>query len=103
MNATAAEGQGEEEGRTIAVTRGKVLGGSSAVNNSVWNRGLKVDFEYWAKDLGCKGWEWENCLPFFNRVETDQDFGEDRRNHGRKGLIRASRRGVGVGDPSTWR
>ena len=36
-------------------------------------------------------------------METDQDFGEDRRNHGRNGLIRASRRGVGVGDRNTWR
>ena len=76
QNAAEAARSGEE-GRSIVVTRGKVLGGSSSVNGHVWNRGLKVDFEYWAKELGCPSWGWERCLPFFKRAETDLDYGED--------------------------
>ena len=74
-------------------------------NTHVWNRGLnlKVDFEHWERDPGCKSWGWEACLPFRNRVETDLDFGEDRRNPGRSGPIKVSRRGIGPGDPRSWR
>ncbi|OTA92467.1 putative GMC oxidoreductase [Hypoxylon sp. CO27-5] len=56
-------------GRTLAWPRGKVLGGTSALNLMTWNRGNKEDYDAWEK-LGNEGWGWESLLPFFRRSET---------------------------------
>lgn len=48
--------------------RGKVLGGSSAINAMIYTRGNPWDYDHWAA-LGCPGWEWERVLPFFKRSE----------------------------------
>ncbi len=44
--------------RSIPFNRGKVLGGSSALNFMTWNRGCKEDYDAW-EDLGAKGWGWK--------------------------------------------
>lgn len=41
--------------RQIPVPRGKLLGGSSAINGLVWVRGQPLDFDTWAQ-MGCRGW-----------------------------------------------
>ncbi|KAI0116131.1 GMC oxidoreductase [Hypoxylon sp. NC0597] len=56
-------------GRTLAWPRGKVLGGTSALNLMTWNRGNKEDYDAWEK-LGNKGWGWDALLPFFQKSET---------------------------------
>ena len=71
-------------GRDIDYARGKVTGGSSAVNGAVAIRGVPADYNEWAA-LGNEGWEWENCLPYFNKLEDDQDQGGDY--HGKGGPI----------------
>ena len=56
-------------GRTIAVPRGKTLGGSSSINGNVFNRGAASDFNHWAQ-LGNQGWGFSDVLPMFKRLET---------------------------------
>ena len=65
--------------------RGKVTGGSSAVNTTIALRGLPEDYNTWA-DAGNPGWDWEAVLPHFKRLERDLDYGETD-DHGDAGPI----------------
>lgn len=64
--------------------RGKVIGGSSAVNTCIALRGQPYDFDEWAA-LGGTHWSFEQCLPAFKRLETDLDCDDEW--HGRTGPI----------------
>ncbi len=55
--------------REIPVPRGKLLGGSSAINGLVFVRGQPLDYDTWAQ-LGNRGWSWQDVLPLFRRMET---------------------------------
>lgn len=57
-------------GRTIAYPRGKVVGGSSAVNGTIALRGDPADFDEWVA-RGLPEWGWDDVLPFYRRVEDD--------------------------------
>lgn len=48
--------------------RGKVLGGSSAINGLVYLRGDRRDYDAWA-EAGCTGWSFNELLPYFMRSE----------------------------------
>lgn len=48
-------------GRSLPWPRGKVLGGTSALNIMTWNRACKEDYDAW-EELGNKGWGWESML-----------------------------------------
>jgi choline dehydrogenase len=72
-----------------ALPRGRILGGSSCVNSSFALRGQPQDYEAWAAQ-GAPSWSWEECLPYFNRLEKDRDFG-DRPYHGNAGPIQVER------------
>ncbi len=48
-------------GRSLPWARGKVLGGSSALNFMTWNRACREDYDAW-EELGCEGWGWEALL-----------------------------------------
>lgn len=52
--------------------RGKVVGGSSAVNTCIALRGQPHDYDEWAS-MGLPDWSWEKCLPAFKRLENDLD------------------------------
>lgn len=56
-------------GRRLHLPRGKVLGGSHALNATIWVRGDKQDYDTWAY-LGCPGWSWEDVLPAFKAIEN---------------------------------
>lgn len=56
------------DGRTIAWPRGKVLGGSSAINGMVWARGHPSDFDGWAQ-RGLPEWSWEKVLATYRAIE----------------------------------
>jgi choline dehydrogenase len=56
-------------GRQMLVTRGKVLGGCSAVNGAVYNRGSHHDYEAWAAQ-GLPGWSYQSVVPYFLRLEN---------------------------------
>ena len=55
-------------GRRIKWPRGRVLGGTSAINGMVYIRGQREDYDHWA-DLGCEGWDYDSVLPYFLRSE----------------------------------
>lgn len=55
-------------GRTIGIPRGKVLGGSTAINAMMWYRGHPLDYDAW-EAAGAKGWSFADCLPYFRRCE----------------------------------
>lgn len=65
----------ELDGRRIGQPRGKVLGGSSAINGLVYMRGQAEDFDDWAR-AGATGWSQADLLPYFRRSE-DQQRGAD--------------------------
>ncbi|GAC1643942.1 MAG: GMC family oxidoreductase N-terminal domain-containing protein [Candidatus Dormibacteraceae bacterium] len=71
------------------VPRGRILGGSSCVNASFAPRGQPQDYNGWAA-LGLPLWTWEQCLPYFNKLETDREFG-DLPYHGNTGPIHVER------------
>jgi choline dehydrogenase len=54
--------------RAIVWPRGKVLGGSSAINGLLYIRGQHADFDDWER-LGAKGWSYRDVLPWFRRSE----------------------------------
>ncbi|MBR1222678.1 GMC family oxidoreductase N-terminal domain-containing protein [Bradyrhizobium sp. U87765 SZCCT0131] len=55
-------------GRALAYPRGKVIGGSSAINAMISMRGQAADYDYW-RQLGLAGWGWDDVLPAFKRLE----------------------------------
>jgi choline dehydrogenase len=57
-------------GRTISVPRGKVLGGSSAINGMIYIQGHRADYDAWA-EAGCRGWSYRDVLPYFQRAQND--------------------------------
>lgn len=71
--------------------RGKVVGGSSAVNTCIALRGQPYDYDEWAA-LGLPDWSFEACLPYFKRLEDDHDFGEPWHGKGGPVPIRRARR-----------
>jgi choline dehydrogenase len=77
--------QPTEAGRSVPFPRGRVTGGSSAVNTTIALRGMPEDYDGWAA-AGNPEWAWENVLPAFKRLERDLDFG-DRPFHGDSGPI----------------
>ncbi|NBB82386.1 MAG: choline dehydrogenase, partial [Alphaproteobacteria bacterium] len=56
------------EGRRIDWPRGKVVGGSGAINGMVYARGLALDYDGWAQ-RGLTDWSWERVRPYFERAE----------------------------------
>ena len=52
------------------------MGGSSAINAMLYVRGHRQDYDDWA-ELGCKGWSWDEVLPFFKKSENNER-GADR-------------------------
>jgi choline dehydrogenase-like flavoprotein len=75
-----------EGDRTIPLPRGRLVGGSSAVNSIAAVRPQPADLNAWGSDL----WTWTACLPALNRFETDAEYG-DRPYHGDAGPIRVER------------
>ena len=69
-------------GRSLAYPRGKVIGGSSAINAMISMRGQAADYDHW-RQLGLTGWGWDDVLPAFRRLE-DHFLGESE-HHGTGG------------------
>lgn len=59
--------------RKFEMQRGKVLGGTSVVNGMMYMRGTKEDYDEW-EAMGNPGWNYENVLKYFKRLEDNQDF-----------------------------
>jgi choline dehydrogenase len=72
-------------GRSLAYPRGKVIGGSSAINAMISMRGQAADYDGW-RSLGLPGWAWRDVLPMFKQLE-DHFLGESE-HHGTGGEFR---------------
>ena len=57
--------------RSIRYPRGKTLGGSSSINGLLWVRGQSEDYNIW-RQLGNKGWGWDDILPYFLKSENNE-------------------------------
>ncbi|MEA2895879.1 MAG: choline dehydrogenase, partial [Bradyrhizobium sp.] len=66
-------------GRSLAYPRGKVIGGSSAINAMISMRGQAADYDHW-RQLGLTGWGYDDVLPAFKRLEDH--FLGDSEHHG---------------------
>lgn len=76
-------------GRRGYQPRGKVLGGSSAINAMCYIRGHASDYDDWA-NAGCTGWSWTEVLPYFKRSEGCLVPGLNSAEHGHEGPLKVS-------------
>jgi predicted dehydrogenase (TIGR03970 family) len=65
--------------------RGRILGGSSSINGSLFVRGIPDDYDSWSSPL----WTYDAVLPYFRKSETDLDVHDEF--HGADGPLRVSR------------
>jgi choline dehydrogenase len=84
----SAEPEPNTNGRKLAVPRGKLLGGSSAINGMAFVRGQAQDFDTWAQ-MGNHGWSYDDVLPYFKRMESYRGGGSDE-FRGRDGPLRVT-------------
>ncbi len=83
-------------GQQIYTPRGKLLGGSSAVNGTAWVRGEPEEFDRW-KSWGNEGWGFEDILPYYKKLE---DYPEgDPAVRGHDGAVKILNRGTYDPDP----
>ena len=73
-----------EQTEPMPVPRGKVVGGTSAINGQVILRGVPEDYDSWAA-MGNDEWAYVNVLPYLRKLETDTDIRDDF--HGTDGPI----------------
>ncbi|QGN55618.1 GMC family oxidoreductase [Novosphingobium sp. Gsoil 351] len=77
--------QGGLDGRSLVWPRGRVLGGSSAINGMMYIRGTPADYDQW-RQSGLAGWGYEDVLPFFRSFERNVSHA-DRHFHGHEGEL----------------
>ncbi len=80
--------QPAQAGRSLFLPRGKMLGGSSSINGTIYIRGARADYDYWAY-LGNAEWDYESVLPYFKKSEDY--YGGANRYHGAGGPLTVSR------------
>jgi choline dehydrogenase len=99
--------------RPVYWPRGRVLGGSSAINAMIYIRGNRLDYDTWRDEYGCTGWGYRELFPYFLRAEDNardsspyhgkggplsvQDL-RYRSEHGRNFIAAATRRGAVAND-----
>jgi choline dehydrogenase len=82
------EPEPQMDGRRIYWPRGRVLGGSSSINGLIVIRGQAADYDHWAK-LGNHGWSWQDVLPYFIKLERNEDLAGDQL-HGSSGPLQVT-------------
>ena len=70
-----SEGEPGTDGRQLQWPRGKTLGGTSSINGMLYVRGNPADYDNWAQ-MGCRGWSYDEVLPFFKQSETYRGAGD---------------------------
>src|SRR4029453_10779833 len=68
-------GEPGTNGRQLQWPRGKTLGGTSSINGMLYVRGNPADYDNWAQ-MGCRGWSYDEVLPFFRKSETYRGGGD---------------------------
>ena len=77
----ATTDQKDAGNRPIYIPRGRTLGGSSSINGMVYVRGQVEDFDNWAQ-MGCRGWSYDDVLPYFLQSEDHHAGGNDMHSAG---------------------
>jgi choline dehydrogenase len=72
----ATEPQAGQNGRTMLINQGKVIGGSASINALMYVRGNRRNFDRWS-DLGNDGWSYDEVLPYFKRSEHYEGGGSE--------------------------
>jgi 5-(hydroxymethyl)furfural/furfural oxidase len=75
--------------RPRSYEQARVLGGGSSINGLLANRGTPDDYDEWVH-LGASGWGWDEVLPYFRKLETDNET-SNTTMHGKTGPIRITR------------
>ncbi|MBY5785445.1 alanine-phosphoribitol ligase [Rhizobium leguminosarum] len=70
------------KGRVLRYTQAKVIGGGSSINAQLYTRGNAADYDLWAREDGCDGWDYRSILPYFKRAEDNQRFADDYHSYG---------------------
>ncbi|MCK6400702.1 MAG: GMC family oxidoreductase N-terminal domain-containing protein [Sphaerotilus natans subsp. sulfidivorans] len=65
--------------RSLILPMGKIVGGGSSINASVWARGHKNDFDSWAHETGDDGWSYARVLDIYRRIEDWQGVADPAR------------------------
>jgi len=73
-------------GRSIALSMGKVLGGGSSINVMAWARGHKNDWDFFAREADDPAWNYESVLNIYRRIE-DWHGAPDPQYRGTGGLV----------------
>jgi len=68
--------------RVLRYTQAKVIGGGSSINAQIYTRGNAADYDLWADEDGCTGWDYRSVLPYFKRAEDNQRFNDDYHSYG---------------------
>ena len=68
--------------RVLRFTQAKVIGGGSTINAQLYTRGNAADYDLWASEDGCTGWDYRSVLPYFKRAEDNQRFTDDYHSYG---------------------
>nr|WP_286198604.1 GMC family oxidoreductase N-terminal domain-containing protein [Mesorhizobium sp. BR1-1-16] len=69
------------QNRVLRYTQAKVIGGGSTINAQLYTRGNRLDYDEWAQ-AGCRGWSYEDVLPYFRRAEDNQRFSDEFHGYG---------------------
>ena len=77
--------------RRLYQPRGRVVGGTSAINGMVYMRGHSADYDEW-RQRGCVGWGWDDVLPYFKKAENQENGANAY--HGVGGPLRVSNQPV---------
>jgi len=70
------------KGRVLRYTQAKVIGGGSSINAQLYTRGNAADYDLWASEDRCEGWDYRAILPYFKRAEDNQRFADDYHSYG---------------------
>ncbi len=70
------------KGRVLRYTQARVVGGGSTINAQLYTRGNAADYDLWAGEDGCTGWDYRSVLPYFKRAEDNQRFADDYHAYG---------------------
>ncbi len=74
----ACEPSADVNDQRVVIHTGKLLGGGSSINATIWARPFKSDFDYWAEATHDERWNYESALSAFRRIENWQGVASER-------------------------
>ena len=76
------------DNRVMPFTQARVLGGGSSINAQVYTRGHRADYDEWAREESCAGWDFDSVLPYFKKAEDNCRLSDEY--HGQSGPLQVS-------------